>query len=420
MLNNPNNIMKKQIKTIKRNYSIDKSFLERENFTIGTIGHVDHGKTTLTAAITKYLAEKNLANYKSYADIDNAPEEKNRGITITAAHIEYNTELRRYSHIDCPGHQHYIKNMITGASQLDGAILVVSAVDGVQEQTKEHLILAKELGIKNLVVFFNKFDLLSENKDSADLELFELVELETMELLESYGFFDVITIRGSAKSVLDSENSKWTDKIKELLIVIDSFKKPAEDINGEFLLPIENVYSIQGRGTVVTGKIESGSISLDTAVKVIGFGKRVESTVIGIESFHKSTTTAHAGHNVGILLRGVKRDEVTRGQVLVKHYFDSKPTESFIAQIYLLKGNEGGRSKPVYENYRPQFYIRTADVTGSFNFLEEEDFSGLIKPGETKKIRVKVENSLCLKENLRFVIREGQKTIGNGFIVSLD
>lgn len=383
---------------------------------VGTIGHVDHGKTTLTAAITKILSDKKLAVYKAYGDIDKIPEERERGITITAAHVEYETEKRHYAHIDCPGHQHYIKNMITGAAQMDGAILVVSAVDGPQEQTREHVILAREIGIPALVVFLNKVDMLK------DMDLLELVEYEVRELLDQYSFpGDTTTfVSGSAKKAIEEPVESPTKigrgSIEALIEAIDnSIPQPIRQKDKPFLMPIEGVFSISGRGTVVTGRIEQGILKLNEDIEIIGLVPTVKTTCTGIEMFHKELDAAEAGENVGILLRGVKRNSVSRGQVL------SKPgsitaVKTFDAKIYVLTKQEGGRHTPFFEDYKPQFFIRTADVTGSFKLKNDVE---AVLPGDTVEVTINLIAPIALQEGLRFTMREGQITVGTGIISKL-
>jgi elongation factor Tu len=384
---------------------------------VGTIGHVDHGKTTLTAAITKVLADRKLAVYKSYSEIDKIPEERERGITITAAHVEYETDKRHYAHIDCPGHQHYIKNMITGAAQMDGAILVVSAVDGPQEQTREHVILAREIGIPAIVVFLNKVDMLKE------MDLLELVEYEVRELLEQYSFPGSTTkfVAGSAKKAIEESEETSTEmgrgSIVKLIDAIDTcIPQPVRSKDKSFLMPIEGVFSISGRGTVVTGRIEQGQIKLNEEVEILGLSSPVKTTCIGIEMFHKEMELAEAGENVGILLRGIKRSSVMRGQVLAKP--GSVPVvNSFDAKIYVLTKQEGGRHTPFYSDYKPQFFIRTADVTGSFTFKNNVE---AVLPGDTVEVVVNLIAPVALQEGLRFTIREGQITVGTGIISKLN
>jgi len=383
---------------------------------VGTIGHVDHGKTTLTAAITKVLSEQNLAVYKAYSDIDKIPEERERGITITAAHVEYETEKRHYAHIDCPGHQHYIKNMITGAAQMDGAILVVSAVDGPQEQTREHVILAREIGIPALVVFLNKIDMVK------DPDLLEIVEIEVRDLLDQYSFpgLTLPVIPGSAtraiEETLSSSSKIGRESVLALIKAIDDFiPQPQRSKDKAFLMPIESVFSISGRGTVVTGRIEQGSLKLNEDVEILGLLPTNKTTCIGIEMFHKEMELAEAGENVGILLRGIKRNAVVKGQVLAKPG-SVTVTKSFDAKIYILTKKEGGRHTPFYQDYKPQFFIRTADVTGSFVLKNNVQ---AVLPGDTIEVTVNLISMLALQEGLRFTMREGLLTIGTGIISKL-
>jgi elongation factor Tu len=383
---------------------------------VGTIGHVDHGKTTLTAAITKVLADKKLAVYKSYGEIDKIPEERERGITITAAHVEYETEKRHYAHIDCPGHQHYIKNMITGAAQMDGAILVVSAVDGPQEQTREHVILAREIGIPAIVVFLNKIDMLTEP------DLVELVEYEVRELLDLYSFKgnEANITAGSAKKAIEETIETTTEigrgSIEKLIKAIDTaIPQPLRSKEKPFLMPIEGVFSISGRGTVVTGRIEQGQIKLNEEVEILGLIPTVKTTCTGIEMFHKEMELAEAGENVGILLRGIKRTAVIKGQVLSKPGSISAITK-FDAKIYVLTKQEGGRHTPFYADYKPQFFIRTADVTGAFTFKNNVE---AVLPGDTVEVTIALIAPVALQEGLRFTMREGQITVGTGIISKL-
>jgi elongation factor Tu len=384
---------------------------------VGTIGHVDHGKTTLTAAITKILAEQKLAVYQAYGDIDKIPEERECGIIIIAAHVEYETEKRHYAHIDCPGHQHYIKNMITGAAQMDGAILVVSAVDGPQEQTREHVILAREIGIPAIVVFLNKVDMLKE------MDLLELVEYEVRELLDQYSFpGDTTTvIAGSAKKAIEETEESATEfGRKALLSLIDAIDnaipQPQRLTEKPFLMPIEGVFSISGRGTVVTGRIEQGELKINEEVEILGIIPTVKTTCTGIEMFHKEMDSAEAGENIGALLRGVKRNSVLKGQVLAKPGSVSV-VRSFDAKIYVLTKQEGGRHTPFYSDYKPQFFIRTADVTGSF--ILKNDIEAVL-PGDTVEVTINLIAPLALQEGLRFTMREGQITVGTGIISKLN
>lgn len=382
---------------------------------IGTIGHVDHGKTTLTAAITRVLAKKGGAIFKAYDQIDKIPEEKERGITIVATHVSYETENRHYSHIDCPGHQSYIKNMITGANQMEGAILVVSVIDGPQEQTREHVILAREVGIPALVVFLNKVDALKDNS------LLELVELEVRELLETYSFdgFNAPVISGSARNALEGElddtNSGYTS-INLLMAAVDShIPQPERNIVKPFLMPIESVFSISGRGTVATGRVERGALTANTDVEILGYGEKKITTCIGIEMFHKPLPSTQAGDNAGLLLRGIKRNSIYRGQVIAKPN-TLKLSKKFEAVLYILNKDEGGRSTPFYSNYRPQFFFRTSDVTGII--LLSADIE-VVMPGDNVKVTVELLTSMALEEGLRFAMREGQLTVGAGVISSI-
>jgi elongation factor Tu len=382
---------------------------------VGTIGHVDHGKTTLTAAITKILAEKQLAIYKSYGEIDKIPEERERGITITAAHVEYETEKRHYAHIDCPGHQHYIKNMITGAAQMDGAILVVSVMDGPQEQTREHIILAREIGIPAIIVYINKMDMLKE------MDVLELVEFEIQDLLEQYSFVDNTMVNGSAKKAIEESPENATNigrhSIERLINAIDGdIPQPERSKDKPFLMPIESVFSISGRGTVVTGRVEHGEIKLNEEVEILGLLPTVKTTCIGIEMFYKEMDVAEAGENVGILLRGVKRNSIVRGQVLAKPN-SIAVVSSFTAKIYILTKEEGGRHTPFFEDYKPQFFIRTADVTGSFKLHNDVQ---AVLPGDTVEVSVKLISPVAIQEGLRFTMREGQITVGTGIVSKLN
>lgn len=390
-----------------------KKIFERKkpHLNVGTIGHVDHGKTTLTAAITKYLAESNLAEFKDYNQIDSIPEEKERGITINAAHVEYETANKHFAHIDCPGHQHYIKNMITGAAQMDAAILVVSLADGVQEQTREHVILAKEIGIPTIILFFNKYDMLEDDS------LIELVEWETRELLSQYGLAeDCKSEVGSAKVALSESNSNATkyglNSIQRLTNLLDNLPVPIRDKDKPFLMPIEGVFSISGRGTVVTGRVEQGEIKVNDTIDILGYNEDLKTTCTGLEMFHKEMSHAEAGENVGILLRGIKRQGVSRGQVAAA--LDSiKACSQFDAKIYILKKSEGGRHKPFYEDYKPQFFIRTADITGSFKFKNE---TVSVMPGDNTEVTINLITPIALNEGLRFTIREGRITVGTGLV----
>lgn len=392
---------------------------QKPHVNIGTIGHVDHGKTTLTAAITAVLASVNQAKIKTYKQIDSAPEEIARGITINTSHIEYETKLRHYAHIDCPGHADYIKNMITGAVQMDGAILVVSATDGPMPQTREHLILAQQIGISNIVVFINKADLVS------DPEIIELIELETRELLGKYGFSSENTpfIIGSASKVLENPNSsnKWVKQIKNLLKALDShIPLPKRELDKPFLLAIEDVFSITGRGTVVTGRIERGCVKVGDTVEIIGFNTIKTSVVIGLEMFQKVLELGEAGDNVGILLRGIQKTEIRRGMVLAKPSTMTLHSK-FEANIYILTADEGGREKPIFEGYCPQFYLYTINITGSIEFTSEAKETGvkMIMPGDRVSLIITLIYSIALEVGMRFAIREGGRTIGAGIVTKI-
>jgi len=383
---------------------------------IGTIGHVDHGKTTLTAAITAVLSNKGLAEKKGYDQIDNAPEEKARGITINTSHVEYETANRHYAHVDCPGHADYVKNMITGAAQMDGAILVIAATDGPMAQTREHILLARQVGVPYIVVFLNKEDML----DPADrAEMLELVEMEVRELLNTYDFpgDETPICTGSAVQALDAamkgETNEWTAKIEALMDAVDSYiPTPQRDTDKPFLMPIEDVFSISGRGTVVTGRIERGVIKLGEEVEIVGLREIQKTTVTGIEMFHKEMDQGEAGDNCGLLLRGIKKEDVERGMVLCKPKSISPHTE-FEAEIYVLSKNEGGRHTPFFTGYRPQFYIRTTDVTGTITLPEGVE---MVMPGDNVKITAKLIAPIAIEEGTRFAIREGGKTVGAGVV----
>ena len=377
---------------------------------IGTIGHVDHGKTSLTAAITKVLAETGGATYTSYANIDKAPEERERGITISTAHVEYETEARHYAHVDCPGHADYVKNMITGAAQMDGAILVVSAADGPMPQTREHILLARQVGVPALVVFLNKCDMVD------DPELLELVELEVRELLTSYEFpGDTIPIiKGSATEALNGGDKKLGhDAILELMDAVDKFiPQPARPIDQPFLLPIEDVFSISGRGTVVTGRVERGIVKVGEEVEIVGIKATQKTTVTGVEMFRKLLDQGQAGDNIGALIRGIDRTQVERGQVLCKPG-SVTPHTDFVAEAYILTKEEGGRHTPFFANYRPQFYFRTTDVTGVVTLPEGTE---MVMPGDNVNISVQLIVPIAMEEKLRFAIREGGRTVGSGVV----
>ena len=373
---------------------------------IGTIGHVDHGKTSLTAAITKVLAEKGQAKATKYDEIDGAPEERERGITISTAHVEYETDKRHYAHVDCPGHADYVKNMITGAAQMDGAILVVSAADGPMPQTREHILLARQVGVPAIVVFLNKVDQVD------DEELLDLVEMEVRELLSAYEFpgDEIPVIRGSALQVLEGVDNKC---INELMDAVDSYiPQPQRDTDKPFLMPIEDVFSISGRGTVVTGRIEKGIVNVGDEIEIVGIKATEKTTCTGVEMFRKLLDSGQAGDNVGVLLRGTKREDVVRGQVLAKPGSITPHTE-FEAEIYVLTKEEGGRHTPFFKNYRPQFYFRTTDVTGEVELPAGKE---MVMPGDNTKIIVKMISPVAMDEGLRFAIREGGRTVGAGVV----
>ena len=383
---------------------------------IGTIGHVDHGKTTLTAAITAVLAVKGGAELMDYDQIDNAPEERERGITIATSHVEYETDTRHYAHVDCPGHADYVKNMITGAAQMDGAILVVSAADGPMPQTREHILLSRQVGVPYIVVFMNKEDLVD------DEELLELVEMEIRELLDEYEFpgDDTPIVVGSAfKALEEAKNSalgEWSAKIETLMAEVDLYIPiPERDTDKDFLMPIEDVFTIQGRGTVVTGKIDRGIIKLNEEIQIVGIRDTQSTTVTGIEMFRKEMDIGEAGDNCGILIRGIKKDEVERGQVLCKPGSITPHTE-FEAEVYILGKDEGGRHTPFFNGYRPQFYVRTTDVTGSITLPEGVE---MVMPGDNLKINAKLINPIALEAGTKFAIREGGRTVGAGVVTKI-
>ena len=386
---------------------------------VGTIGHVDHGKTTLTAAITKHQAEKGNGSFVAFDEIDKAPEEKARGITIATAHVEYESDKRHYAHVDCPGHADYIKNMITGAAQMDGAILVCAATDGPMPQTKEHVLLARPVGVPSIVVFLNKCDLAYE--DDPDGELVDLVEMELQELLNKYDFpgDDTPIIRGSALMALQGENDDrnfGTGAIDALVEALDNFiPEPERELDKPFIMPVEDVMTISGRGTVVTGRIERGMIKVGEEVEIVGIRETRKTTVTGVEMFRKLLDSGQAGDNVGALLRGVKRTEIERGQVLAKPG-SIKPHTKFKAQVYVLNKDEGGRHKPFFGGYRPQFYFRTTDVTGVINL---EDGVEMVKPGDHVGIDVELIAPIAMEKGLRFAIREGGRTVGAGQVTEI-
>ncbi len=379
---------------------------------IGTIGHVDHGKTTLTAAITLNLQNKGLASFKSFDEIDNAPEEKERGITINTAHVEYTTENRHYAHVDCPGHADYVKNMVTGAAQMDGAILVVAATDGPMPQTREHILLARQVGVPSLVVFMNKVDMVD------DEELLELVEMEIRELLSFYEFDGDNTpiVQGSALGALNGEE-KWVEKVFELMEACDSWiPLPQRDVDKPFLMPVEDVFSITGRGTVATGRIESGVIKVGEGVDIIGMGaEKLKSVVTGVEMFRKILDRGEAGDNAGLLLRGIDKKEITRGMVIAAPG-SITPHTKFKAEVYILKKEEGGRHTPFHNDYRPQFYFRTTDVTGEIKLPEGVE---MVMPGDNLTIEVHLIAEVAMDKGLRFAIREGGRTVGAGQVTDI-
>jgi elongation factor Tu len=375
---------------------------------VGTIGHVDHGKTTLTAAITNVLAQVGGAEFQAFDQIDNAPEERERGITIATAHVEYQTETRHYAHVDCPGHADYVKNMITGAAQMDGAILVVSAADGPMPQTREHILLARQVGVPKIVVFMNKADMVD------DEELIELVEMEIRELLSEYDFpgDDIPIVKGSALKALEGPTTDAAGPIHELMAAVDSYIDiPERDSDKDFLMPVEDVFSIEGRGTVVTGRIDSGIVRTGDEVEIVGVRDTTKTICTGVEMFQKTLDEGQAGDNVGCLLRGTKKEEVTRGQVLAKPGSITPHTE-FEAEVYILSKDEGGRHSPFFNGYRPQFYFRTTDVTGNTEVLGAD----MCMPGDNAKIKVTLIQPIAMSEQLRFAIREGGKTVGAGVV----
>jgi elongation factor Tu len=386
---------------------------DKPHVNVGTIGHIDHGKTTLTAAITKVLSEKYGGQARSFDEIDNAPEEKARGITIATSHVEYETDKRHYAHVDCPGHADYVKNMITGAAQMDGAILVVSAADGPMPQTREHILLARQVGVPYIVVFLNKADMVD------DEELLELVEVEVRELLSEYEFpgDDIPFITGSALKALDGD-SEHVEKIVELAEQLDSYiPEPQRDLDKPFLMPVEDVFSITGRGTVATGRIEQGVVNTGDTVEIVGIHPQTDSTVVtGVEMFRKILDQGQAGDNVGCLLRGIKREEIERGQVLCKPG-SITPHTKFKAEVYVLKKEEGGRHTPFFNGYRPQFYFRTTDVTGVAHLPEGTE---MVMPGDNVQMEVELIQPIAMDAGLRFAIREGGRTVGSGVVTEIE
>ena len=390
--------------------SKEKFDRSKPHVNIGTIGHVDHGKTTLTAAITKFAADAGRAEFRDYNQIDNAPEERERGITIATAHVEYSTANRHYAHVDCPGHADYVKNMITGAAQMDGAILVVSANDGPMPQTREHILLARQVGVPYIVVFLNKVDMVD------DSELLDLVELEVRELLSSYNFpgDDIPVVRGSALKALQGDTSEiGTQAMQKLMDAVDSYiPQPTRDIDRPFLMPVEDVFSIQGRGTVATGRIERGIVKVGEEVEIVGLRPTTKTTVTGIEMFRKLLDEGRAGDNTGCLLRGLKREDVERGQVLAKPG-SITPHTKFKAEAYILTKEEGGRHTPFFKGYRPQFYFRTTDVTGVVQLPEGQE---MVMPGDNVSVTVELISPIAMDKELRFAIREGGRTVGAGVV----
>ena len=378
---------------------------------IGTIGHVDHGKTTLTAAITKALSLKGQASFTDYANIDKAPEERERGITINTSHVEYETDKRHYAHVDCPGHADYVKNMITGAAQMDGAILVVAATDGVMAQTKEHILLSRQVGVPYIIVFLNKCDMVD------DPELIELVEMEVTEQLEEYDFNDCPIIKGSALKALEDPSSEWGDKIMELMDTVDSYiPDPQRDTDKPFLMPVEDVFTITGRGTVATGRVERGVLHLNDEVEIVGIKEETKKTVVtGIEMFRKMLDEAQAGDNIGALLRGIQRTEIERGQVLAKPGTVTCHRK-FTAQVYVLTKDEGGRHTPFFNNYRPQFYFRTTDVTGVCELPAGVE---MCMPGDNVEMTIELIHPIAMEQGLTFAIREGGRTVGSGRVATI-
>jgi elongation factor Tu len=391
----------------------EKFVRNKPHVNIGTIGHIDHGKTTLTAAITKKLAQEGGAKFVAFDEIDNAPEERERGITIATAHVEYETKNRHYAHVDCPGHADYIKNMITGAAQMDGAILVVAANDGPMPQTREHILLARQVGVPAVVVYMNKVDMVE------DEELLELVEMEVRELLSSYEFpgDDLPVVRGSALKALEGDPGEMGEgSVVELMKACDEkIPEPVRDVDKPFLMPVEDVFSIKGRGTVATGRVERGIVKIQEEVEIIGFGETRKTVVTGVEMFRKLLDEGRAGDNIGVLLRGVAKDEIYRGQVLA-HVKSILAHKKFTCKVYILKKEEGGRHTPFFSNYRPQFYIRTTDVTGTIELPEEVK---MVMPGDNVEMTVALIDPVAMEDGMRFAIREGGRTVGAGVVASI-
>ena len=391
--------------------SKEKFERNKPHVNVGTIGHVDHGKTTLTAALTKVMAEKMGGEVKAFDEIDNAPEEKARGITISTSHVEYESDTRHYAHVDCPGHADYVKNMITGAAQMDGAILVVSAADGPMPQTREHILLSRQVGVPYIVVFMNKADMVD------DEELLELVEMEVRELLDMYEFpgDDTPIVTGSALKALEGDEA-YVEKIVELVSALDTYiPEPERAVDGDYLMPVEDVFSISGRGTVVTGRIERGIVHVGDEIEIVGIKDTATSTCTGVEMFRKLLDEGQAGDNVGVLLRGTKREDVERGQVLCKPG-SIKPHNKFEAEVYVLSKDEGGRHTPFFDGYRPQFYFRTTDVTGACDLPEGTE---MVMPGDNVKMTVTLINPIAMDDGLRFAIREGGRTVGAGVVAKI-
>jgi elongation factor Tu len=391
----------------------EKFVRSKPHVNIGTIGHIDHGKTTLTAAITKALAKDGWATFVAFDEIDKAPEEKERGITIATAHVEYETANRHYAHVDCPGHADYIKNMITGAAQMDGAILVVAANDGPMPQTREHILLARQVGVPAVVVYMNKVDMVD------DEELLDLVEMEVRELLTAYEFDgdNIPVVRGSALKALEGdEGEQGEQSVRALMEACDTaIPEPVREIDKPFLMPVEDVFSIKGRGTVATGRVERGQVKVQEEVEIIGFGETRKTVVTGVEMFRKILDEGRAGDNIGVLLRGIAKDEIFRGQVLA-HLKSIKPHKKFTCEVYVLKKEEGGRHTPFFTNYRPQFYIRTTDVTGS---IELADDVKMVMPGDKVTMTVTLIDPVAMEDGMRFAIREGGRTVGAGVVASI-
>ncbi len=397
----------------------EKFARNKPHVNIGTIGHVDHGKTTLTAAITAVLATKNNSAFMDYDQIDNAPEERERGITIATSHVEYETDNRHYAHVDCPGHADYVKNMITGAAQMDGAILVIAATDGPMAQTREHILLSKQVGVPYIVVFLNKEDQLDDEDRE---EMLELVDMEVRELLSYYDFpgDDTPIIAGSAYQALEEAKAgtlgKWSDKILELMAAVDAYiPEPVRETDKDFLMPIEDIFSIQGRGTVVTGKIERGKVCVGDQIEIVGIKDSQSTTVTGVEMFRKEMDCGEAGDNCGVLIRGIDKNNVQRGMVLCKPK-SITPHTKFEAEVYVLTKEEGGRHTPFFNNYRPQFYVRTTDVTGSVQLQEGTE---MVMPGDNVKVNVELINPIALEDGTRFAIREGGRTVGAGVVTKI-